>query len=464
VTSRLIIGGWLVIFNSARYFMNILTKLKHWLGAHYQNFIIFFLIFVLGFVFFFPAIVVFIPAGHGGILWKRFAGGTQLIPALSEGVNVIWPWDKIEIYDLRLCEDTQTYSSIIANDGLAVDMELTLRYRLRPEYLGTLHKLVGPQYNEVFIMPQVGSILRGIVSLYKADELYAFRRQRIQEEIYNAIKNELMYKGIIGAPLSTIEKKGFILVQDVLIRNVTLPNSLLQSIEQKIQQDQLAQEYIFRIKREVFEAQRKQIEASGIQAFQEVVNTGLTDHFLRWRGIEATLDLAQATTPKVVFIGSGNQGLPLVFNGGAPVNQLGSKAEKPEKPVIADVEATDTAPAAIAKIAFLPPEQALLSKKSDVESAELKQSSELNQIMPTNVIHEQTNTSEKENTTLKLSADDWRVVQRGLNKLGMNAGAVDGLPGRLTRAAISAWQRSHQRLVSGHLTQEDYVLLLNDFQ
>lgn len=447
--------------------MNIFYKVKYLVRDHHQNFIIFSLIVLLGFAFFFPAIVVFIPAGHGGVLWKRFAGGTQLVPALPEGVNVIWPWDKIEIYDLRLCEDTQTYPSIIANDGLAVDMELTLRYRLKPEYLGALHKLIGPKYNDVFIIPQVGSILRGIVSLYKADELYAFRRQRIQEEIYNAIKQELMYKGIITASLSeeitnTDSKdveKGFILVQDVLIRNVDLPDSLLQSIEQKIQQDQLAQEYIFRIRREKFEAQRKQIEASGIQSFQEIVNTGLTDHFLRWRGIEATLEIAQASTPKVVFIGSGDQGLPLIFNAGTKTNEFAAKSNQlaaaQPAPAVNDTKPALN-PKTISEI-LLSPHQEPLSKTPELTSP--AESTQV--IMPNTTNPLPTPQNPAKVTTFTLSADEWRTVQSRLNMLGMNAGAVDGFPGRLTRLAISAWQRSHQRLVTGYLTQEDYALLLD---
>lgn len=292
--------------------------LGNWYEEHRRSLLCTLLVGILIFLYFAPSIVVFIPAGHGGVLWKRFHQGTQMAPALAEGVHVIFPWDKIEVYDLRLQEDTRSYSAI-ANDGLNVSIEITVRYRPYAEMLAALHKNVGPNYLEVLLVPEVGSVSREIVSRFKADELYAHRRLRVQTETFEQVADRVMYAQIIGAADTPKPdgrtKTGYVLIQDILIRNVSLPEAIMVSIERKIQQDQAAQEYQFRLQRELFESQRKQLEGQGIRAFQETVQANLTENYLRWRGIEATLELAHSPNAKIVVIGNAaSGGLPLILD------------------------------------------------------------------------------------------------------------------------------------------------------
>ena len=292
--------------------------LGNWYEEHRRSLLCTLLVGILIFLYFAPSIVVFIPAGHGGVLWKRFHQGTQMAPALAEGVHVIFPWDKIEVYDLRLQEDTRSYSAI-ANDGLNVSIEITVRYRPYAEMLAALHKNVGPNYLEVLLVPEVGSVSREIVSRFKADELYAHRRLRVQTEAFEQVADRVMYAQIIGAEDTPKPdgrtKTGYLLIQDILIRNVSLPEAIMVSIERKIQQDQAAQEYQFRLQRELFESQRKQLEGQGIRAFQETVQANLTENYLRWRGIEATLELAHSPNAKIVVIGNAaSGGLPLILD------------------------------------------------------------------------------------------------------------------------------------------------------
>ncbi|MFS2012211.1 prohibitin family protein [Azospirillum sp. CT11-132] len=298
--------------------------LAHWYDEHRRSLLCTLLVGILIFLYFAPSIVVFIPAGHGGVLWKRFHQGTQMAPALPEGVHVIFPWDKIEIYDLRLQEDTRSYSAI-ANDGLNVSIEITVRYRPYAEMLAALHKNVGPRYLEVLLVPEVGSVSREIVSRFKADELYAHRRLRVQTETYEQVADRVMYAQLIGAENvpkpDGRTKTGYLLIQDILIRNVSLPEAIMASIERKIQQDQAAQEYQFRLQRELFESQRKQLEGQGIRAFQETVQANLTENYLRWRGIEATLELAHSPNAKIVVIGNAaSGGLPLILDAASGQN------------------------------------------------------------------------------------------------------------------------------------------------
>ncbi|MDQ2105478.1 prohibitin family protein [Azospirillum isscasi] len=311
--------------------------LGNWYEEHRRSLLCTLLVGVLIFLYFAPSIVVFIPAGHGGVLWKRFHQGTQMGPALAEGVHVIFPWDKIEVYDLRLQEDTRSYSAI-ANDGLNVSIEITVRYRPYAEMLAALHKNVGPNYLEVLLVPEVGSVSREIVSRFKADELYAHRRLRVQTETFEQVADRVMYAQIIGAEDTPKPdgrtKTGYLLIQDILIRNVSLPEAIMVSIERKIQQDQAAQEYQFRLQRELFESQRKQLEGQGIRAFQETVQANLTENYLRWRGIEATLELAHSPNAKIVVIGNAaSGGLPLILDAasgqGATIPMPGAAAIAP---------------------------------------------------------------------------------------------------------------------------------------
>ncbi|CAO3359649.1 prohibitin family protein [Azospirillum palustre] len=313
--------------------------LAHWYDEHRRSLLCTLLVGILIFLYFAPSIVVFIPAGHGGVLWKRFHEGTQMGPALAEGVHVIFPWDKIEVYDLRLQEDTRSYTAI-ANDGLNVSIEITVRYRPYAEMLAALHKNVGPRYLEVLLVPEVGSVSREIVSRFKADELYAHRRLRVQTETYEQVADRVMYAQLIGAENvpkpDGRTKTGYLLIQDILIRNVSLPEAIMASIERKIQQDQAAQEYQFRLQRELFESQRKQLEGQGIRAFQETVQANLTENYLRWRGIEATLELAHSPNAKIVVIGNAaSGGLPLILDAASNQNPLpapGATAAAPGAP------------------------------------------------------------------------------------------------------------------------------------
>ncbi len=306
------------------------SLMAHWYDEHRRSLLCTLLVGILIFLYFAPSIVVFIPAGHGGVLWKRFHQGTQMGPALAEGVHVIFPWDKIEVYDLRLQEDTRSYSAI-ANDGLNVSIEITVRYRPYAEMLAALHKNVGPNYLEVLLVPEVGSVSREIVSRFKADELYAHRRLRVQTEAFEQVADRVMYAQIVGAEDAPKPdgrtKTGYLLIQDILIRNVSLPDAIMASIERKIQQDQAAQEYQFRLQRELFESQRKQLEGQGIRAFQETVQANLTENYLRWRGIEATLELAHSPNAKIVVIGNAaSGGLPLILDA---AGQNGATATAP---------------------------------------------------------------------------------------------------------------------------------------
>lgn len=256
-----------------------------------------------------PSIFINVPAGHVGVLWKRFAGGTVTQIYYPEGLQIIWPWDEMYIYDVRLQNDARVYD-VISADGLEMSVEIAVRYRVEPDSAGYLHKLIGPKYPEVLVYPEIGSHARTLISRYSPEQLYtakrAFIQMQILERMVTVLGESMLDQGLDDRLVS---------VEDVLIRSVRLPEPVRQAIEHKIQQYHVMLEYDYRLQREQKERARKQIEAAGIQAFQQTVSQGITPDYLRLRGIEATLALAQSPNSKIVIVGGGEDGLPIILGG-----------------------------------------------------------------------------------------------------------------------------------------------------
>lgn len=256
-----------------------------------------------------PQIFITIPAGHVGVMWYRFFGGTVVDRVYGEGIHMIFPWDKLFVYDARLQNQARIYDTISSN-GLSMEVDIAVRYRINREAAGMLHKLVGPNYPEILVYPEIGSHARELISRYTPEQLYTETRAFIQAEILERMVNEL------GSSLLNQSFQGrLVTVEDVLIRSVKLPERVATAIERKAEQYQIMQEYDFRLAREVKEKQRKKIEAEGIREFQDIVAKTITEEYLRLRGIEATMSLATSKNSKTIIIG-GKDGLPVILNTG----------------------------------------------------------------------------------------------------------------------------------------------------
>jgi regulator of protease activity HflC (stomatin/prohibitin superfamily) len=259
-----------------------------------------------------PRIFITIPAGHAGVLWLRLFGGTVTTrAALGEGLHIVFPWDKIFIYDMRTRARHRAYE-VISKDGLHFDLDITVRWHPLSETLARLHKEFGPDYPQVLLLPTVGSVARRRIAQYDVESVYSVDRNKLQREIVDdLVGNARAYAiGAVGAD----DPNAYVTLVDLLITRITLPERIRTAISGKIEQLIISEEYLHRLETERLEAQRKQIEARGIQIFQQTVQAGITDSYLRWRGIEATLKLATSTNAKVVIIGNGREGLPLILN------------------------------------------------------------------------------------------------------------------------------------------------------
>ena len=282
-------------------------------------------------VVFWNRIVLSVPPGSVGVMWYLFFGGTRITsPVVEEGLHLTFPWDRLYIYDARLQSRDEDYV-VISQDGLQFRMTLTFRWRVNPNTTPALQKLYGPNYLESLLVPEIGSVTREIVSRYDVGMLVSDRRSVVGKEIYDQVVSYARENGV-GAETASGDTRNVIMLRDVLIREVDLPEQLQKAIRAKLEQAQVVEEYKYRVDRERLESQRKAIEAQGIRNFQETVTPAISDSYLKWRGIEATMELSKSPNSKVVIIGSGQGGLPVILDGfdrQTPVGQGAAPAAPP---------------------------------------------------------------------------------------------------------------------------------------
>ncbi len=281
-----------------------------------------------------PYVVINVPSGQIGVLWKRFNGfdlyclcwvgrGTVLDPKelREEGLHILWPWDKLFLYDLRLQSSTQTYNAI-SSDGVNIKAQINVRYQLGHDPVGVLHKFIGPGYLNSVLSPEIGSQARLIFSKYTAQQVYTSRdpiqkaiRDGAEKSLEGNLDNLVQTEGLEQPDPKNYNHflRNAIHILDTLVLGIELPPEIVSAINRQTEQFYMIQEYKFRVEREAEESKRKQIEADGIAAFQRTVSQGISESYLRWRGIEATIALAQSPNSKIVIIGSGKDGLPIIL-------------------------------------------------------------------------------------------------------------------------------------------------------
>ncbi|MDP1548433.1 MAG: prohibitin family protein [Anaerolineales bacterium] len=285
------------------------ARVSQRLHAYRHELAIFAFMSAAAFVFLLPNMWNTIPAGHLGVLWKRFEGGTVTDRVFVEGTLLILPWDRLYVYDARL-QQVQEEVQVLASDGLQITLTLAWRFHLNPQTVPMLHKFVGPNYDETLVAPTVAARARDVVAVYRPEEIYTESRLKIQSQVLESVRYDLYNNFNPGSS----EKFTWMIMEDVLIKAITLPPGVQEAIVRKNAAFHEIDEFAFRVQKEEKEAERKRIEAVGIRNFQEIVSNGMSDAYLRWRGIEATLDLAKSPNAKVVVIGNNKNGLPLILN------------------------------------------------------------------------------------------------------------------------------------------------------
>ncbi len=276
-----------------------MRRLVEWIRRHELGLLLTVLCMIALVVYLAPNIFIFIGPGERGVLWRRFAGGVDVHTVYQEGVNVIFPWNMMTIYDTREQIYNGTFDAL-SNDGLTIQMELGIRYRADRRRLGYLQEEIGSDYLDVVLLPEVGAAVRAVIARYSPEKLYTADRLLVQGAVVELARRET------GAR--------YVEIDDIRIRSVILPAAVREAIERKLSEQQHALQYKYVLAREVQEAERKRIEAAGIRDFQQLVSNGISEQYLKWKGIDATLELARSNNAKVVIIGSNANGLPIILN------------------------------------------------------------------------------------------------------------------------------------------------------
>ena len=242
---------------------------------------------------------VTIHSGEAGVLYERFNGGVNTEEVLGEGFHLVAPWNQVFVYEVRQ-QEAHENMAVLSSNGLEIALDLSLWFKPANADLGFLHKTKGENYLDRVVKPAARSATRSVVGRYTPEQIYSSKRDVIQEEIYLETKKIL--------------DKQYVQLNEVLVRDVTLPTTIKEAIERKLKQEQESLEYEFRLQKATKEAEKQKIEAEGKAAANRILNASLTDKILKEKGIQATLELAKSPNAKTVVIGSGKSGLPLILN------------------------------------------------------------------------------------------------------------------------------------------------------
>ncbi|MDA0985867.1 MAG: prohibitin family protein [Bacteroidetes bacterium] len=238
--------------------------------------------------------------GEAGVLFKTFGGGVVTDePPLGEGFHVIAPWNKVNIYNVKQQEVFESKMQVLSSNGLEISLDISVLYQPKISELGLLHKTKGENYLNIIIIPQIRAVARSIVGRYTPEQLYSTKRDAIQNEIFEETRKAV--------------EEQYVQLNAVLVRDVTLPIAIREAIERKLNQEQEALEYEFRIEKAKQEAERQRIDAEGKATANRILSASLTDKILQEKGIEATIKLSESPNAKVIVIGSGDKGLPIIL-------------------------------------------------------------------------------------------------------------------------------------------------------
>lgn len=257
---------------------------------------------LVGFVGLFLFIVVLnmsvtISGGEAGVLFRTFGGGIDRENTYGEGFHIVAPWNDMIVYEVRQQEAKETMA-VLSSNGLEISLDVSGWFQPLYNKLPQLHQEKGQEYLDRVVRPALRSATRSVIGRYTPEEIYSSKRDVIQDEIYAETKKIL--------------DKQYVQLNEVLVRDITLPGTLKTAIENKLKQEQESLEYEFKLSKAQKEAERQLIDAEGKARANRILSASLTDMILREKGIEATLELARSPNAKVVVVGN-KDGMPLIL-------------------------------------------------------------------------------------------------------------------------------------------------------
>lgn len=255
---------------------------------------------LIAFILFSISTFITIESGHKGILFRKFGGGLDLENVYGQGFHIIAPWNSMYIYDVReqIKEESMT---VLSSDGLNIETDVSVRFRPVEQEVGYLHNEIGKNYADIIVRDLTRSTIRRIIGRYKPQEIYQSKREEIENNVQEELSKKLKAKHIV--------------LESALLREIKLPKTIEDAIQNKLKAKQEADKIVFNIEREKKEAERLKIEATAKAEANRILSESLTDKLLREKGIEATKNLAKSNNSKIIVIGSGKDGLPIILNG-----------------------------------------------------------------------------------------------------------------------------------------------------
>lgn len=244
-------------------------------------------------------IFVILEPTERGVIFKKYTSGLDVDDVKQEGLSIVAPWNDVIIFDIaeRQIEETM---DVLSKDGLSIAIDVSLRFRPEPSKIGYLYRAFKNSYIESLIRPELRSAVRQIIGQYTPEELYATKRQEIETRIQEAIRKVL--------------DENHVELKALLFRSIKLPAMIKTAIEQKLTAEQESEKYEFLIQKEKKEAERRRIDAEGKAAANRILSASITENILKEKGITATEALAKSNNTKIVVIGGGGDGLPIILN------------------------------------------------------------------------------------------------------------------------------------------------------
>ena len=295
------------IFYPLTWFVNII---HNWVARNYIGLTFSVILLSITVVVLWQRVVIIIPAGFVGVIYRPLFGGIAMDKILDEGVNIVFPLNTVTQYDARM-QLKKIEMEVLTKDQLRSDIKVSFQFQVNKYGLPMLHKFVGPDYVEKLILPEVTGKTRVMFAELTSQEAFTKQLDNVVNEI--AIMSDQVILEKLGPP--GLDYVRLLRITAVQLESMEFPAEIQAAIRNKIAESQIAEAGVFKVQAARLEAERKEVEAGGIKKYQDIVNVGLTDNYVKIRGIEATLKLAESNNSKVVIFGSSPNGLPLILGG-----------------------------------------------------------------------------------------------------------------------------------------------------
>lgn len=293
-----------------RFIRNVYQIFSDWVVINLIPMLIILFLFIGGVVILYPRIVILVPAGSVGVMYRALDGGVALDEVVPEGVTLILPWNSVSQYNSRI-QVQSLELDVLTSDLLKSKVKLNFQFEVNRLTVPLLHKFVGPNYVKTMVIPEVTSVTREMFGRLSSTQAFTEGINQVVRDI--AITADRVIIDKLSPPGLTEVR--LVRISAVQLESITFPSEIQKAIEDKLTQAQVSESYIYKLQTAEKEAQRKVLEAKGIKDFQDIVNAGMTENYLRYRGIEASENLAKSENSKIIMFGTSTGGLPLILGG-----------------------------------------------------------------------------------------------------------------------------------------------------